>query len=97
VQYTAKLQWNIPGFTVAGTVLSLFIWNYFTHPYFGKLLELCQLRETPDDGTNLPTPNHSNPHQNALADVPTTSSEGAKQRVGFVTYGLLPMNPDANP
>jgi hypothetical protein len=96
VQYARKLQWNIPGLTAAGAVLSLFILYYFTHPYFGKLLELCQLRKTPEGEQNLPTSNHSTPHQTALPDKPTNSSEAANQQVGFVTYGLLPMNPDVN-
>jgi hypothetical protein len=55
VQYTQKLQWIIPGLTAAGAVLSLFILYYFTHPYFGKLLELCQLWKTPEENqTFLP-------------------------------------------
>jgi hypothetical protein len=96
VQCARKLQWNIPGLTAAGAVLSLFILYYFTHPCFGKLLELCQLRETPEGEQNLPTSSHSTPHQTALPDEPMNSSEAAKQQVGFVTYGLLPMNPDVN-
>jgi hypothetical protein len=96
MQYTRKSQWIIPGLTAAGAVFSLFILYYFTHPYFGKLLEICQLRKTPEGEQNLPTASHSTPHQTALPDEPTTSSEAAKQQVGFVTYGLLPMNPDVN-
>jgi hypothetical protein len=48
VRYTQNLQWIILGRTAAGAVFSLFILYYFTHPYFGKLFELCQLPKMPE-------------------------------------------------